>query len=395
MAYLIALTILVAPAYAWRFLFFGIPANGLMIWIIFVWVAFLVWLISQNKLKSFFVFLRNQNKILTSFIIIFFIAGLLSLFVGGLSLDKIGQFLVLFVQPISIYFIVRYIFDQQPKSKELIVKTFYFFVAVCGAYALLQYFTLIGLPQGWWGNSQEPKRAIAFFLHPNFYALFITPILAFLIPDMVPRIQVLFQKRLGIIYIFAWVLGSVGLLMSLSRGGWLGLLVATAIFVIISANKKYLLTSVIALLIIAGVVYAIPNLRYRVLLPFYGEKSSVARLSLWRTGSEMIKDSPILGKGLLGFSNNWELYNRDPGLGKYPAPHNIFLNFWIDTGLLGLLSFLAICFFAFGKALKRNRSALVLGVGLFIIGLIIHGLIDTPYLKNDLALIFWLVLALL
>ena len=314
---------------------------------------------------------------------------------GGLSLDKIGQFLVLFVQPISIYFIVRYIFDQQPKSKELIVKTFYFFVAVCGAYALLQYFTLIGLPQGWWGNSQEPKRAIAFFLHPNFYALFITPILAFLIPDMVPRIQVLFQKRLGIIYIFAWVLGSVGLLMSLSRGGWLGLLVATAIFVIISANKKYLLTSVIALLIIAGVVYAIPNLRYRVLLPFYGEKSSVARLSLWRTGSEMIKDSPILGKGLLGFSNNWELYNRDPGLGKYPAPHNIFLNFWIDTGLLGLLSFLAICFFAFGKALKRNRSALVLGVGLFIIGLIIHGLIDTPYLKNDLALIFWLVLALL
>ena len=60
-----------------------------------------------------------------------------------------------------------------------------------------------------------------------------------------------------------------------------------------------------------------------------------------------------------------------------------------------LIGFLAICFFAFGKVLKRNRSALVLGVGLFIIGLIVHGLIDTPYLKNDLALIFWLVLALL
>jgi hypothetical protein len=31
------------------------------------------------------------------------------------------------------------------------------------------------------------------------------------------------------------------------------------------------------------------------------------------------------------------------------------------------------------------------GLGLFLIALIIHGLIDNPYLKNDLALVFWLI----
>jgi len=35
-----------------------------------------------------------------------------------------------------------------------------------------------------------------------------------------------------------------------------------------------------------------------------------------------------------------------------------------------------------------------LGLLLFLVAIFVHGLIDIPYLKNDLALVFWMVLAL-
>jgi hypothetical protein len=99
------------------------------------------------------------------------------------------------------------------------------FVAAAGLYAVIQYTTLLGVPQAWWGNSQEPKRAVAFFLHPNFYALFITPLLAFLLPTLGYKLQVIgesikksLHSPLSTLYpLVAWVLGAVGLLLSQSQ----------------------------------------------------------------------------------------------------------------------------------------------------------------------------------
>jgi O-antigen ligase len=105
----------------------------------------------------------------------------------------------------------------------------------------------------------------------------------------------------------------------------------------------------------------------------------------------MVKDSPITGKGLLGFSNNWYAYNTDPGLEHYPAPHNIALNFWIDTGLLGLISFFGLLVLAVIRGIKERSNAYKLGLLLACVALVMHGLVDIPYFKNDLALLFWML----
>lgn len=392
---LLILTFASAPAYALRFGLAGLPTNLLMVWLFIVIALFCVWIFYSKNLNSFFKsVLEIDNKILLA-VCLFMVAGIISLFVGGYSLPKYGQFIVLFLQPISGFFILRFIFKKYPEAKAKLIFFFYIFVSVAGLLALIQYFTLIGLPAEFWGNSNEPKRAISFFTHPNGYSLFITPILAFLIPHLLERVKAIKEKPFFLIYPVMWGIGTIGLVLSLSRGGWLGLLAAAGVFLLFNFKKNYLIGATILIIVSAGIIYAVPNLRYRILLPFYGEKSSSARLSLWQTGTKMVIDSPILGKGLLGFSDNWYEFNRDPNLDHYPAPHNIFLNFWIDTGLLGLISFLMVSLVAFMTAIKKRKSVYPFGVALALVAMFVHGQIDIPYFKNDLALLYWFIISIL
>lgn len=407
MPYLFALTLVLAPTYAIRFGFFGLPTNMLMVWIFLVWVVFAVWIVCRHRVSNFFNWLYSEVP--TSYFLLptfFLIAGVASLFVGGFSEEKLGQFVVLFLQPIGTFFIGRYVFihDSRLQTGNWLVRAALFFVGLSGLYAILQYFTLIGVPVAWWGNAQEPKRAVAFFLHPNFYALFVTQLLAFLVPIIALRLQgrgESIKQKPSVISLYplpstlyplvAWSLGAIGLLLSLSRGGWLGLIAAIGVYVLIVGNRAHLKRAAVLFAIALIVVLAIPNFRYRVLLPFRGEKSSVARFSLWNTGWKMVKDDPISGKGLLGFSNNWYAYNTDPGLEHYPAPHNIVLNFWVDTGIFGLISFFGLVVLAVVRGIKERSNAYKLGLLLAGVALVVHGLVDIPYFKNDLALVFWLL----
>lgn len=406
MEYALAITVLFAPAYAVRFGLGGLPANGLMVWLGLLWLVFAARLVAQKKVSEFLFSIFAINRTLLILTGLFMLAGTISLFVGGADREKLGQWIVLFFQPIGTFFIARYILKNYPRAKQHLVNAMYVFVAVSGLYAIIQYFTLLGVPQEFWGNANEPKRAVGFFLHPNFYALFITPLLAFLLP-VVSGQWLVDRKNLGsnhsstlvtdhssLVTVIAWVLGCVGLFLSLSRAGWLGLAAVVGVFLIVRGNKQMLKWASVIVIFIVIVIAAVPNFRYRVILPFHGEKSSIARLSLWNTGWKMVKDSPVLGKGLLGFSRNWDKFNTDKNLLSYPAPHNVLLNFWVWTGLLGAISFFGLCVGALWH-LRKQSDRYVLGVALFIIALLVQGLVDIPYLKNDLALLFWLMYALL
>ena len=389
MTYLILLTFILAPAYVIRFNFFHLPTDILMLWVFVVWIIFAVWLFAKKSVGDFFRFNFSIDKKILIPTCLFALAGLISLFVGGFDRAKLGQFIVWFLQPISLFFIASYIFKKNPKSKDFLLLTLYFLLGLAGIYAILQYFTLLGLPSAWWGNSVEPKRALSFFVHPNFYALWSAPLLALLIPDVAEslKIEILNQKAL------LWLIGAAGLLLSLSRSGWLGLSVAVLVYLIFAANNKIRKIIFGGIIIAALIVIAVPNLRWRVILPFRGEKSADSRIELWTDGITAVKQSPILGLGLTGFAKEYSTINIDPTLDTHNFPHNIFLNFWVETGLLGLISFLFIAYFGLYQGFKNRQDAIKLGVALFLIAMLSQGLVDNPYFKNDLALVFWIILS--
>lgn len=393
MSFLLALTFFLAPTYVLRFKLLGLPANFLMLWIFLVWIIFAVWLVRKKQLAMFVDACKNIDKKILWLTGLFFLAGVLSLFIGGIDRAKLGQFIVLFLQPISLFFIANFIFQQNPKSKPYLLTTIYCLLALAGLYAVLQYFTLLGLPPLWWGNSVEPKRALSFFVHPNFYALWSAPLLALLIPDVTQAVKSQMSK-VKCFKIFSWLLGALGLLLSLSRSGWLGLGIAMLVYFIVAADKKIRLTMITGVILVAAIIVYYPNLRYRVLLPFYGEKSASSRIELWHDGLTAVKQSPIFGLGLTGFAKEYSSLNTDPSLDTHNFPHNIFLDLWVETGLIGLISLIGLIGLYIYRGLKNRQDLFKFSVTLFLIALVSQGLIDNPYLKNDLALVFWIILSL-
>jgi O-antigen ligase len=287
---------------------------------------------------------------------------------------------------VLVYFAAAYILAN-PINKVRFVKWLFILIGLFSLYAIIQYFTRIGLPLEWWGNADEPKRALSIFEYPNAFALYLAPLLAFLLPYF-------FEKNLSWFYKACYAIGVVGLLLSLSRGGWAGLAVAGIIYILVFADNRIRKTIAVIAIALVVIIAAVPNLRYRVTLPFKGEKSTVSRYSLWHTADKMIKDSPLLGKGLYGYKTYFDQYNTDPNLSSLDFPHNIFLNFWVETGLLGLLSFIGISVYFKWRAWK-SRGLIATGIILFLVALYIHGLVDAPYMKNDLALMFWIIMGLL
>ncbi len=390
MIYLIILTIFFAPTFAIRFQIGGFFTNLLMVWVLVLWAVFGVRLLKKDLYKNFVEFLGSINKKFILALGLFFFAGIISLFVGGVSIKKFGQFLVLFVQPISLFFIAGFEFKRNPNLKIWVINSLYLFLAISGLYAIIQYFTLTGLPTAYWGNSLEPKRAISFFGHPDFYALFTAPVLAFLLPDLLEKIKLSIKKSAT--WVGLWLFGAVGLLLSLSRAGWLALGVIGTVYVLLSGNKAVRRLAVGVILAIVLAVLYFPNLRYRFITPFYGEKSSSSRVTLWKDGIRGIKSSPILGLGLNGFANNWQKLNTDPSLDTHNFPHNIFLDLWVDLGFLGMISFILICALVWFN--RRGLERLVYtSLMLFVLTIFLQGQFDNPYFRNDLALIFWLIFA--
>ncbi len=396
MFYFLAILFALLPTYTIRFHLGTLPLNLLEILCVLFSLAFAAWLEIKKlpdgtKLRDeYFKFVGSQNQALQIFSGLFLIAGLASAFVNK-SGRSFGLFIVLFFFPIILFYPIKFLL-QNPISKARFIKWMLIVVGIFSLYGIIQYFTLVGLPSAWWGNSVEPKRALSFFEYPNAFGLFLAPLLAFLLPFIFAKPGLASGNR-DWFYRLYYLLGLGALVLTLSRGAWLGFLAAIVIFALIGANKKTRQILVGGIILCAIIVFSFANLRYRVLLPFVGEKSSVSRLSLWQTAGKMIKDSPVLGKGLYGFPTNFAKYNTDPNLTELNYPHNIFLNFWVETGLLGLISFLVIVLVSLKQAWKYKGLANI-GIILFLVALLVHGLIDAPYLKNDLALLFWMVLAL-
>jgi O-antigen ligase len=125
-----------------------------------------------------------------------------------------------------------------------------------------------------------------------------------------------------------------------------------------------------------------------------------SRIELWTDTLRLLRARPLLGAGLSGFADRiTPYYTHFHTAANFIDPHNIVLNFWVETGLLGLLAFAWIL----GAAVVSTARGWVtlpagwrpyqLGVLLAMAAVVVHGLVDVPYFKNDLSLEFWALLA--
>ncbi|NTV41380.1 MAG: O-antigen ligase family protein [Candidatus Moranbacteria bacterium] len=128
------------------------------------------------------------------------------------------------------------------------------------------------------------------------------------------------------------------------------------------------------------------------------EKSSLAsRIMIWNVAEKLALENPISGIGPGNFQK--EYLAAQPSFPPYlewavPQPHNLFLAFWLQTGLIGLFGFVFLACNIFIFLLKKeNKNSLDWVLFSFLLYTLIHGLVDTPFWKNDLSFLFWFFIA--
>ncbi|HEY7200120.1 MAG TPA: O-antigen ligase family protein [Candidatus Dormibacteraeota bacterium] len=235
---------------------------------------------------------------------------------------------------------------------------------------------------------------VAIYLSPNSVALYLVPLLA------VAGAAVLHAASRPV-RVAAAVFGVVALpaaILTFSRGGWLAI-AAVLVTLALSHRRRWWLLAGLAVLAVG--VAAVPYVSHRALLLLHqgAGNTSSDRLRLWALTLHLLAQRPLLGMGLAGFQPTvLPLWKGDATWILYP--HNLALDLWAETGLLGLLSFA----WALGAAAvlswlgwRRGGGdwrALHLGVLVALLAVLVHGAVDNPYFKNDLSLEFWMLAAL-
>jgi O-antigen ligase len=128
----------------------------------------------------------------------------------------------------------------------------------------------------------------------------------------------------------------------------------------------------------------------------------------------MIRDHPVLGIGPDNFQHYYAPTRKQdrwqnqcpPGLGYVGTnaegepcqshPHNEFLDFWLSTGVIGLAAFiwLEVVFWRIVASRLAGRNPLILGAAAAMAASLVHGLVDNSYFLPDLAVLFWILCAL-
>jgi putative inorganic carbon (HCO3(-)) transporter len=382
MIVLLGLILALAPFYLIRFHIGPLPTTLLELLIVVFLIAVVGRLIGQGKLINQLTTIARLGKI--NYAIAFFIlAGVISCLISPEPTKALGLFKAFILEPILVFY-AAFIIIKTPQQIQTIIKIVFVAISAVAAFGIFQYFTFIHLPIKFWGTGGEPLRIVSLFAHPNALSLFLAPWFGFFLVLWLTNYPLIKNKIVS--FIGCGLIG-VAVLMTFSRGAWLGVLVGL-IFILtklVGFKKTVLFGTIIIVLALA-----IPVINSRVSMGI-SDPSSIAHLDLMKEGVNKIIDSPFTGNGLYGFRTTLSESGFAGEIHNYP--HNIVLSLWVELGILGLIGFAWIIYLAF-QQYKKEADSLKLAALVFLIILLAHGLVDTPYFKNDLALFFWFIISL-
>ncbi len=398
--------IFLMPLYLWRFSICGIPTTVLEI---MIYVLFLVWVL--NKIQKYYssfprrresiatviftIITNKSNKILLIGILLLFLGLAISTFNSSDLKTSLGIFKGWFVDP----FLFFIIFISVIKKEKHLVLSLKSWLASGVAVSLISIFYLLN------NNLTFDDRLKSFFLSPNHLSMYLAP--AFLIT----LILLLSNKKsnikiLNIKYLILLIIIFIPLYFTYSYGAFLGIFIA---MIYLFASNKFIwvlrysifnIKYLIFLIIIFTIFISTTVIKFDQVINSNERSSFHSRLMVWNASVEIIKDNPLFGIGPGTFQDVYLSYSEkfdEPYLEwAIPQPHNIFLAFYLQTGLIGFLGFILILFWFFNcrrdEAMPRLYRQVI---NILMIYILIHGLVDTTYWKNDLALMFWLIIGMM
>ena len=220
-----------------------------------------------------------------------------------------------------------------------------------------------------------------------------------------------------------WLLVLAAVVISRSRGAWIGMIGSTAVVLLAAMPRARVLGAATGALIIAGflalagwqfsggVAQAIPDparaavegrveVRDALRIVVEDDYAISERLAQWETGWRMFMSAPLIGVGAGNYDHAYARLNFEPFLQPPGHAHNIYLNFAAEAGLPGLVAFLALSAWAIWRAIQavqwsRGTSWEWAAIGALggSVAFALHNLVDSLFV-NGMGLVFAMFIAL-
>jgi O-antigen ligase len=220
-------------------------------------------------------------------------------------------------------------------------------------------------------NGELLLRPYATFSHPNVLA-------GFLLSVMLLSLWVYGKAKDSLrknIYAACVLLGSIALLLTLSRVAIVLWIVIMGALLFRTMRKRYMaLISIVCL----AVVFVFTPVGSRIIETRLNEEAVVQRQELMGSSMTLFKEHPILGVGLGNFIHAFSQVQSPTNLMYLQPVHNIFLLVLVELGIIGLTMFLWFLAKTYVYMLKRRVTHTVfilLFTSLLLLGLFDHYLL--------------------
>jgi putative inorganic carbon (HCO3(-)) transporter len=306
---------------------------------------------------------------------------------------------------------------RSPRLRSWIITLYLHVTLIVSVYGLRQWF--FGAAQlATWVDPESPlsktTRVYSYLGNPNLLAGYLVPAVVFSLVAIFAW-QSWVKKALALTML---IVNTACLVLTFSRGGWIGLLVAllSAIALLVywwslqmppfwrTWSLPILLGGVIAILVMAVIFVEPVRLRIFSIFADRQDSSNNFRRNVWDAVFEMIRDRPIIGigPGHNSFNKIYPFYQRP----RYTAlsAYSIFLEVAVETGFIGLGCFLWLIIVTLNTAsiqLRRLRQLgnkegfWLIGALATLLGMLAHGSVDTIWFRPEVNTLWWLMVALI
>lgn len=196
------------------------------------------------------------------------------------------------------------------------------------------------------------------------------------------------------------VVQALALILTFSRGCWVGIMAAAVIFITFVAGKLWGL----ALIALPFVPMFLPKsiINRFTSIGDMTDSSTSYRVYIWMGTLAMIADFWIsgIGMGAEAFAQVYPFYSYSSIVA--PHSHNLFLQILVESGVVGIGLFLLLGFFFLKHLISGSHAAgkgtplfiMMVAIGGAVCGFAVQGMFDNCFYNYRVFAVFWLVLAL-
>lgn len=202
-----------------------------------------------------------------------------------------------------------------------------------------------------------------------------------------------------ILFFGAFCAMALCMVLTFSRGGYLGLLFAAAVFAVL-IDRRFILLGLVGLVALYFVLPEAVIGRF-MSIGDLGDSSTSYRVSIWMGTISMLRDYWLsgVGPGMAAFNMVYPSYGYSGIVA--PHAHNLFLQITCDAGVCGLIIFVVIVFVFFrtvcaaiSREKDRESSLYQKAIIASMVGFMVQSMTDYSFYNYRVMFMFWVFLGL-